>query len=73
MVLARRFWKAWGKCEGKPSELRQSWFPLALPFQGTARKSGAYVILLLREMTGVSGYKNIKNKRHTSRCYAAII
>ena len=28
-------WARVGKCEGKPSELRQSWFPLVLPFQGT--------------------------------------
>lgn len=43
MVLARRFWKAWGKCEGKPSELRQSWFPpcysLRLPKAPIKKKS----------------------------------
>ncbi len=40
---------------GKPSELRQSWFsPLQPPFQGT-QKIGAYVKLVVSEMTARCG------------------
>ena len=33
-----------------------SWFPPCTPFQGTLENSGAYVIQMVREMTGSRGF-----------------
>ena len=55
------------------SESRARRPPLHSSQRARLENSGAYVWLLLREMTGVTGYKNIKNKGLTSHCYAAII
>ena len=48
-----------GISRGKTIGVLQSWFSPCTPFPGHARKYGAYVRLLLCEMMGGCGYKNL--------------